>query len=467
MFVKQLYTNCLSEAAYFIESEGVAVVIDPLRDIEVYLDLAKERNATIQYIFETHFHADFVSGHLELAAATGAKIVYGPDAVTNFETYVAKDNEVFKIGAVTMKVLHTPGHTMESSCYLLLDEKEQPYAVFTGDTLFVGDVGRPDLFSGDLTKEELAAYLFDSLNNRIKTLPDQVIVYPAHGPGSACGKNLGPNTYSTIGDEKATNYALLATDKEKFIEEVTSGLTTPPSYFPINAKINKEGYDALKAVMEKAMQPLSPAEFKAKGQEGALILDTRPATEFGDGFVPGAISIGLEGRFAEWAGSLLPFDQDIILVTPIGKEEETVVRMARVGFDNVTGYLNGGYPAWEASGEAKDMIITVEADELAMDLPHDPNLVILDVRKPIEFADGHIKNAINISLGDMMDPGKMADMEDNFNLYVHCQGGYRSIIACSIMKREGIHNLRNVDGGFAKMKDQKGLQVVQEKTVLN
>lgn len=467
MFVKQLYTNCLSEAAYFIESEGVAVVIDPLRDIEVYLDLAKERNATIQYIFETHFHADFVSGHLELAAATGAKIVYGPDAVTNFETYVAKDNEVFKIGAVTMKVLHTPGHTLESSCYLLLDEKEQPYAVFTGDTLFVGDVGRPDLFSGDLTKEELAAYLFDSLNNKIKTLPDQVIVYPAHGPGSACGKNLGPNTYSTIGDEKATNYALLATDKEKFIEEVTSGLTTPPSYFPINAKINKEGYDALKAVMEKAMQPLSPAEFKAKGQEGALILDTRPATEFGDGFVPGAISIGLEGRFAEWAGSLLPFDQDIILVTPIGKEEETVVRMARVGFDNVTGYLNGGYPAWEASGEAKDMIITVEADELAMDLPHDPNLVILDVRKPIEFADGHIKNAINISLGDMMDPGKMADMEDNFNLYVHCQGGYRSIIACSIMKREGIHNLRNVDGGFAKMKDQKGLQVVQEKTVLN
>lgn len=467
MFVKQLYTNCLSEAAYFIESEGVAVVIDPLRDIEVYLDLAKERNATIQYIFETHFHADFVSGHLELAAATGAKIVFGPDAVTNFETYVAKDNEVFKIGALTMKVLHTPGHTLESSCYLLLDEKEQPYAIFTGDTLFVGDVGRPDLFSGDLTKEELAAYLFDSLNNKIKTLPDNVIVYPAHGPGSACGKNLGPNTYSTIGDEKATNYALLATDKAQFIEEVTSGLTTPPSYFPINAKINKEGYDALKAVMEKAMKPLSPAEFKAKGKEGALILDTRPATEFGDGFVPGAISIGLEGRFAEWAGSLLPFDQDIILVTPIGKEEETVVRMARVGFDNVTGYLNGGFPAWEASGEAKDLIITVEADELAMDLPHDPNLVILDVRKPIEYADGHIKNAINITLGDMMDPGKIADLEDHFNLYVHCQGGYRSIIACSIMKREGIHNLRNVEGGFAKMKDQKGLQVVQEKTVLN
>lgn len=467
MFVKQLYTSCLSEAAYFIESDGIAVVIDPLRDIEVYLELAKERNATIKYIFETHFHADFVSGHVELEAVTGAKIVYGPDAHTNFESYIAKDNEVFKIGAVSLKVLHTPGHTVESSCYLLLDEKEQPYAVFTGDTLFVGDVGRPDLFSGDLTKEELAGYLFDSLNSRIKTLPDSVIVYPAHGPGSACGKNLGPNTFSTIGEEKATNYALLATDKDKFIEEVTSGLTTPPSYFPINAKINKEGYDALKAVMEKAMQPLPPAEFKAKGKAGALILDTRPAVEFGDGFVPGAISIGLEGRFAEWAGSLLPFDQDIILVTPIGKEEETVVRMARVGFDNVVGYLNGGYPAWEASGESIDMIITVDADELAMDIPHDPNLVIIDVRKQMEYADGHIKNALNITLGDMMDPGKLADLEDNHNLYVHCQGGYRSIIACSIMKREGIHNLRNVDGGFAKMKDQKGLTVVQEKTVLN
>lgn len=467
MYVKQLYTSCLSEAAYFIESNGIAAVIDPLRDIEVYLDLAKERNATIKYIFETHFHADFVSGHLELAEATGAKIVYGPDAETSFDAYIAKDNEVFDIGAVTFKVLHTPGHTMESSCYLLSDEQQQPYALFTGDTLFVGDVGRPDLFSGNLTKEELAGYLFDSLNNRIKTLPDTVIVYPAHGPGSACGKNLGPNTYSTIGEEKATNYALLATDKDKFIEEVTSGLATPPSYFPINAKINKEGYDALKAVMEKAMQPLTPAAFKAKGKAGALILDTRPATEFGDGYVPGSISIGLEGRFAEWAGSLLPFDQDIILVTPVGKEEETVVRMARVGFDNVVGYLDGGYPAWETAGEAKDLIITVEADELAMDIPHDPNLVIIDVRKPIEFADGHIKGALNITLGDMMDPGKLADLEDNHNLYVHCQGGYRSIIACSIMKREGIHNLRNIEGGFAKMKDQKGLQVVQEKTVLN
>ncbi|NIG52207.1 rhodanese-like domain-containing protein [Chitinophaga sp. Cy-1792] len=467
MFVKQLYTNCLSEAAYFIESKGVAVVIDPLRDIEVYLDLAKERNATIKYIFETHFHADFVSGHLELAKATGAKIVFGPDAVTNFEAYIAKNNETFAIGDLTLKVLHTPGHTLESSCYLLLDEQQQPYAVFTGDTLFVGDVGRPDLFSGNLSKEDLAGMLFDSLNNVIKALPDNVIVYPAHGPGSACGKNLGPNTYSSIGDEKATNYALLATDKQKFIEEVTSGLSTPPSYFPINAKINKEGYDALQAVMDKAMQPLTPAAFKAKAAAGALILDTRNASEFGNGFVPGAISIGLEGRFAEWAGSLLPFDQDIILVADAGREEETIVRMARVGFENVVGYLDGGWAAWEASGLQKDLIITVEPDELAMDLPHDENLVIVDVRKPAEFASGHIKNAINLSLGDMTDPGKLGDFEDNHNLYVHCQGGYRSIIACSILKREGIHNLRNVDGGFAKMKDEKGLDVVQEKAVLN
>ncbi|WP_160714569.1 MBL fold metallo-hydrolase [Chitinophaga solisilvae] len=467
MFVKQLYTNCLSEAAYFIESDGVAAVIDPLRDIDVYLELAQERNATIKYIFETHFHADFVSGHLELAKATGAQIIFGPDAETGFDAYVAKDNEEFAIGQLALQVLHTPGHTLESSCYLLKDENKAPYAVFTGDTLFVGDVGRPDLFSGNLTKEELAGYLYDSLNNRIKTLPDNVIVYPAHGPGSACGKNLGPNTYSTIGDEKSSNYALLATDKDKFIEEVTSGLTTPPSYFPINAKINKEGYDALQAVMDKALQPLSPAAFKEKGKFGALMLDTRPAPEFGEGFVPGSISIGLEGRFAEWAGSLLPFDQEIILVTPAGKEEETIVRMARVGFENVTGYLEGGYPAWVAAGEERDMIITVEPDELAMDLPHDNNLVIVDVRKPVEYADGHIKGAMSLPLGDMMDPGNLADFDEHLNLYVHCQGGYRSIIACSILKREGIHNLRNVDGGFNKMKNEKGLEVVQEKNVLN
>lgn len=467
MFVKQLYTNCLSEAAYFIESAGEAVVIDPLRDIDAYIALAKERNATIKYIFETHFHADFVSGHVELAEATGAPIVYGPLAVTSFPAYIARDHEIFKVGGVTIEALHTPGHTLESTCYLLRDENNDAHSVYTGDTLFVGDVGRPDLFSGDLSKEELAGMLFESLNTKIKTLPDGVTVYPAHGPGSSCGKNLGPSTYSTIGDEKKTNYALLATDKATFINEVTDGLTTPPAYFPINAKLNKEGAGALQEVKEKALKPLSVAEFKERVANGAVILDTRHADTFADGFVPGSISIGLEGRFAEFVGSLLPFEREIVLVTEPGKEEETLVRMARVGFDKVSGYLDGSYAAWQAAGEPIDLIISVEPDELAMDLPHDEHLMIVDVRKPAEYADGHIKNALNLPLNDMTDPGSMADLDEHFNLYVHCQGGYRSIIACSMLKREGIHNLRNVVGGFKAMKDEKGLEVVKEKNVLN
>ncbi|PUZ20484.1 Glyoxylase, beta-lactamase superfamily II [Chitinophaga costaii] len=467
MFVKQLYTNCLSEAAYFIESGGEAVVIDPLRDIDEYIALAKERNATIKYIFETHFHADFVSGHVELAEATKAPIVYGPLAETSFPSYIAKDHEIFHIGEVTIEALHTPGHTLESTCYLLRDENKEPHSIYTGDTLFVGDVGRPDLFSGDLSKEELAAMLFESLNSKIKTLPDHVTVYPAHGPGSSCGKNLGPSTYSTIGDEKKTNYALLATEKAAFINEVTDGLSTPPAYFPINAKLNQEGASALKTVKEKALKPLSIAEFKERVANGALILDTRHADTFAEGYVPGSISIGLEGRFAEWVGNLLPFNKEIVLVTEPGKEEETLVRMARVGFEKVTGYLNGSYAAWQAAGEPIDMIITVEPDELAMDLPHDEHLIIVDVRKPTEYADGHIKDALNLTLSDMVDPGSMADLDEHFNLYVHCQGGYRSIIACSMLKREGIHNLRNVAGGFKAMKEEKGLEVVKEKNVLN
>lgn len=467
MFIKQLYTNCLSEAAYFIASDGEAAVIDPVRDIDAYLELAKEHNVTIKYIFETHFHADFVSGHLDLAAATKAPIVYGPNAETGFPVYLAKDEEQFKIGKITLKVLHTPGHTLESCCYLLLDENQQPHSIFTGDTLFVGDVGRPDLFSGNLSKEELAGLLFDSLNTKIKTLPDHVTVYPAHGPGSACGKNLGPDTYSTIGDEKSGNYALLANEKDEFIQVVTTDLTAPPSYFPVNAKINKEGYDALQAIMEKSLKPLTVADFKRKMKDEVLILDTRNANEFAEGFVPTSVSIGLEGRFAEWAGSLLPFDQEIILVTAPGQEEETVVRLARVGFDNVSGYLEGGYQAWVDAGEDRDLIISIEPDELAMDIPHDPNLIVVDVRKPAEYADGHVKDAQNLTLSDMADPGTMADFDDNHNLYVHCAGGYRSIIACSILKREGIHNLRNVTGGFAKIKEEQGIEIVKEKNVLN
>lgn len=467
MFIKQLYTGCLSEAAYFIESEGVAAVIDPLRDIEPYLELARERNATIKYIFETHFHADFVSGHLDLAAATKAPIVYGPNTTTNFPVHIAADGEDFPIGKLKIRALHTPGHTMESTCYLLFDEKNEPNAIFTGDTLFVGDVGRPDLFSGSLSKEELAGHLFESLNNKIKPIPDNVIVYPAHGPGSSCGKNLGPNTYSTIGEEKSSNYALLATDKDDFIAQVTEGLSAPPQYFPINAKINKEGYDAMQVLMERSLKPLSIEAFKEKIKADAVILDTRHANVFTEGFVPGSISIGLEGRFAEWAGSLLPFKQSMILVTEPGQEEETIVRLARVGFDKVEGYLEGGYEAWKAAGEPFDLIISVDADELAMDMPHDPNLLVVDVRKPTEYADGHVQGALNMTLSELTDPGNLADIEDNHNLYVHCAGGYRSVIACSIMKREGIHNLRNVNGGFAKLKDQEGIEIVQEKNVLN
>lgn len=468
MFIKQLYTGCLSEAAYFIESEGVAAVIDPLRDIEPYLELARERNATIKYIFETHFHADFVSGHLDLAAATKAPIVYGPETSTAFPVHIAKDGEDFQIGKLTVRALHTPGHTLESTCYLLFDENKRQHAIFTGDTLFVGDVGRPDLFSGNLSKEELAGLLFDSLQEKIKTLPDSVIVYPAHGPGSACGKNLGPNTFSTIGEEKSTNYALQAENKEEFISQVTEGLSAPPQYFPINAQINKEGYDAMQTVMDRSLKPLSIAEFKEKVKEGAMILDTRNANTFTEGFVPGSMSIGLEGRFAEWAGSLLNFDRPLVLVTAEGQEEETIVRLARVGFDKVEGYLQGGFEGWKKAGEKIDMIISVDPDELAMDIPHDENLVIVDVRKPAEYADGHVKNAINLSLGDLTDrAGVLSDFDDHHNLYVHCQGGYRSVIACSVMKQEGIHNLRNINGGFNKMKDQEGIEVVKEKNVLN
>lgn len=442
-------------------------MIDPLRDVASYLELARERNAIIRYIFETHFHADFVSGHLDLAAATKAPIVYGPETVTSFPVHIAKDGEEFRIGKLTLRALHTPGHTLESTCYLLLDEHQQPHAIFTGDTLFVGDVGRPDLFSGNLSKEDLAGHLFESLNTKIKTLPDNVIVYPAHGPGSSCGKNIGPNTFSTIGDEKRSNYALLAEDKAAFIQQVTDGLSTPPQYFPINAKINKEGYDAMETLKERSLKPLTIKDFKEKVKSGALILDTRNASVFTEGFVPGSISIGLEGRFAEWAGSLLPFDQPMVLVTAAGQEEESIVRLARVGFDKAEGYLDGGYEAWQAAGEKIDMIISVDPDELAMDMPHDDNLIVVDVRKPAEYADGHVKGAMNVTLSDLTDPGSMADFDDHHNLYVHCQGGYRSVIACSMLKKEGIHNLRNINGGFNKLKEQEGIEIEQEKNVLN
>lgn len=468
MFVKQLYTTCLSEAAYYIESNGKAAVVDPLRDIDVYLQLAAERNATINYIFETHFHADFVSGHLDLAKATGATIVYGPGTQTSFPVHVAKDGEQFKLGDLTVEVLHTPGHTLESSCFLLKDEAGKDHCVFTGDTLFVGDVGRPDLAQkgAELTMEDLAGMLYDSLHTKLAPLADGVIVYPAHGPGSACGKSFA-GTESTIGQEKQTNYALKAENKPAFIKAVTDGLTEPPQYFPINARINKEGYDSINDVWEKALTPLSPAQVKSHLQAGGILLDTRDGAQFTQGFVPEAVFIGLEGRFAEWAGSLLPFDKAIALVTEKGKEKESATRLARVGFSKLAGYLDGGTDAWTAAGEPLDMVIDVEADELAMDIPFDENLVVVDVRRPAEYADGHVKDAVNIPLNEMNDVATLSNLEEHQNIYVHCAGGYRSLIAASLMKRQGIHNLRNVLGGWAKIKEETRIKTEKEKSVLN
>jgi len=469
MFIKQLYTGCLSEAAYYIESNGEAAVVDPLRDIDEYLQLANERNANIKYIFETHFHADFVSGHLDLGNATGAPIVYGPNTVTKFPVHVAKDGDVFKIGNLTIEVLHTPGHTLESTCYLLKDETGKDHCVFTGDTLFVGDVGRPDLAQkgAELTMNDLAGMLYDSIHHKLFPLADEVIIYPAHGAGSSCGKNLGKETFSTIGEQKQYNYALQAATKDEFITAVTTGIATPPQYFPVNAKINKEGYDSINNVLAKGLTPLAVESFKAAANDDTIILDTRNATLFTQGFVPGSISVGLEGRFAEWAGSILPFNKPIVLVTEPGREKETIVRLARVGFDKVKGFLDGGYEAWLKAGEKIDMIIDVEADELMMDLPHDTNLVVVDVRRETEFADGHLKDALNIPLEEMTDPGNMANLEENMNLYVHCAGGYRSVIAASMLKRQGIHNLRNVLGGWNMIKEQEKVEIIKEKSVLN
>lgn len=466
MFIQQLYTACLSEAAYYIESNTEAAIIDPLRDVDQYIELAQSRGATIKYIFETHFHADFVSGHLDLAHKTGATIVFGPDAVTAFKKHQAKDAEVFPLGNVTLTAIHTPGHTLESTCYLLKNEEGKEEALFSGDTLFVGDVGRPDLFSGNLSKEELAALMYDSLQ-KIMALPDEVKVYPAHGPGSSCGKNLGPNTHSTIGEEKRSNYALQPMDKIEFIETVTEGLSTPPAYFPVNAAMNKKGYESMEIIKNQGLQPLNIESFKQLVSEGALILDTRKATLFTQGFIPSAISIGLEGRFAEWAGALLPFHAPIVLVTEPGQEEESLIRLTRVGFDQVKGFLQGGYPAWVEAGERIDLIIDVEADELKMDLNYDHHIIVLDVRKELEYDNGHVKSALNIPLQSMTDIAQIVNFEDTDNIYIHCAGGYRSVIAASLLKKHGIHNLRNVLGGFDSIKTIPGMPLVAAPELMN
>ncbi len=469
MFIKQLYTGCLSEAAYYIESNGEAAIIDPLRDIDEYLQLANERKARIKYIFETHFHADFVSGHIDLSKATEAPIVYGPGTQTKFPVHVAKDGEIFTIGDIRIEVLHTPGHTLESTCYLLKDAAGKDHCVFTGDTLFVGDVGRPDLAQKgqEITMQELAGMMYDSIHTKLFPLADEVIVYPAHGAGSSCGKKLGDETFTTIGEQKKHNYALDAKTKEEFIKVVTAGITAPPNYFPINVTINKEGYESLDKVLTIGLKGLSIEEFKKLTGDDTIILDTRNEIEFTAGFVPGSVCIGLDGRFAEWAGSLLPFDKPMLLVTEAGKEKETIIRLARVGFDKVQGYLDGGFESWKNAGEEIDMIIDVEADELVMDMNYDENMVVLDVRRPTEFADGHLAEALNLPLSDMTDPATMADFEETQNLYVHCAGGYRSVIASSLLKRQGIHNIRNVVGGWNAIKEQEKVIIVKEKEVLN
>ncbi len=467
MFIKQFYTNCLSEAAYYIESEGEVAIIDPLRDIDAYLELAAERNAKIKYIFETHFHADFVSGHLDLSKQTGAPIIYGPNAKTQYQIHNAKDGEILPLGKLGIEVIHTPGHTLESSCYLLKDENNKPHAIFTGDTLFVGDVGRPDLSSGNMSTEDLAAIMYDTIQSKILPLQDDILVYPAHGPGSSCGKNLGPNTHSTIGEQKQTNYALKPQSKEEFVKAVTRGLQIAPVYFAINAKINQQGYEEVKKVTHQGTQQLSIDEFKNAVSEGAIILDTRHATVFTQGFIPGSISIGLEGRFAEWAGMILPFDQKMVLVTEAGKEEETVIRLSRVGFENMQGCLKGGFEAWQHDGEKIDLIIDIEADELMMDIPHDPNLLVVDVRKESEFGDGHLEHAMNLPLSEMTNIVELAQFEETQNLYIHCAGGYRSVIAASLLKRQGVNNLRNVLGGWNSIKQQEKVKIVKEANVLN
>ena len=453
--------------SYYIESEGEVAIIDPLRDTEEYIVLAKERNAGIKYIFETHFHADFVSGHLDLSKQTGAPIIFGPGAKTNFKIYNSKDGEIFKLGKISFEVLHTPGHTIESTCFLLRDENDKPHAIFSGDTLFVGDVGRPDLSSGDMSSEELAGIMYDTIQNKILPLADDIIVYPAHGAGSSCGKNLGPNNFSTIGEERQANYALQPQTKETFIKAVTEGLTDAPKYFAVNAQINMQGYNSLENVKQNGLASLSVDAFKKLMSEDVLVLDTRHADIFTLGFIPGSIFIGLEGRFAEWAGSLLPFDKPMILVTEPGMEEETVIRLSRVGFDKMLGYLQGSFEAWQAAGEKVDLIINIEADELAMDLPHDPNLVVVDVRREAEYADGHVKGAQNIPLNEMTDVVTIANFEDNQNLYIHCAGGYRSVIASSLIKRQGVHNLRNVTGGWAKIQEEKNIITEKDVSVLN
>jgi glyoxylase-like metal-dependent hydrolase (beta-lactamase superfamily II)/rhodanese-related sulfurtransferase len=451
MIIEQIYTGCLAQGAYYIESEGQAAIIDPLRETTPYLAKAKANGAAIKYIFETHFHADFVSGHLDLAKKSGAQIVYGPNASTEYEKYEAKDNEEFKLGKLTFRVLHTPGHTPESTTYLLLDENNKAHAIFSGDTLFIGDVGRPDLAqkSASLTKEDLAAWLYDSLRNKIMPLPDDVIVYPAHGAGSACGKNMSKETWDTLGNQKRTNYALRADmTKEEFVQEVTDGLLPPPQYFAKNAKMNKTGYESIDIVMNRGARALSPRAFEAVANEtGALLLDVRNKTTFVKGFIPNSIFIGLDGSFAPWVGALITdLRQEILIIAPEGKEEETIKRLARVGYDNAIGYLDGGFDAWKDAGYEVDQIQTINIHDLEKAYTNDSSINILDVRKPGEWSGEHIETAQHFALDYIND--NMSAIHKEKLYYLHCRSGYRSTVASSILKSRGYKSLINVQGAF-------------------
>jgi glyoxylase-like metal-dependent hydrolase (beta-lactamase superfamily II)/rhodanese-related sulfurtransferase len=454
MFVQQLYTNCLAEAAYYIESNGEAAIVDPIREIDSYIALAESRGAKIKYVFETHFHADFVSGHIDLARATNATIVFGPLAETAYDVHHAIDGEEFKVGHLTILALHTPGHTPESTCYLLLDNSFQEYCVFTGDTLFVGDVGRPDLLDGKMTSKELASMLYDSLNNKIKNLPDEVLVYPAHGPGSACGKNIGKETWSTIGHQKKLNYALRDMSREEFIETVTSGLIPPPAYFFDDARINKQGYADINLVIKKNNKSLSAEEFRSAINSGATILDTRVADDFEKGFIPGSVNIGLNGMFAIWVGTVLEIEKKLVIVCDKGKEEESVIRLARVGFENISGVLNNGIETWTNAGFPIETISSVEPNEFVVRV--NSGAAVLDVRKQSETESGHVKNALNIPLADLEKNTSL--IPKNEPVYIHCAGGYRSMIASSLLQSKGYKNIINVHGGWNSIKEA-GVQV--------
>lgn len=454
MKIEQIYTGCLAQGAYYIESNGEIAIIDPLRETQQYVDKASAENGTIKYIFETHFHADFVSGHVDLAKKTDATIVFGPSATTNYEAHIATDNEEFKIGDIIIKVLHTPGHTLESASFLLIDEQGNNHALFSGDTLFLGDVGRPDLaIKSDLTKEDLAGMLFDSLRNKIMPLADDVIVYPAHGAGSACGKNLSKETVGTIGDQKQTNYALRANmNKEEFVKEVLDGIPPPPQYFAKNAMMNKTGYDTFETILQKGDVALDSEEFEAlANHEGALVLDVRTQAEYIKGHIPNSIFIGINGGFAPWVGALITdLKQPILLVVPEGKSKETVTRLSRVGYDNTLGYLKGGMEDWKTSGKEIDTLESISATEFENHSTSE-KVNVLDVRKDGEYNAMHLEGAQHFAL-DFIN-NKMDAIDSSKKYYVHCAGGYRSVIAASILKARGFNNLVDIAGGFGALKN--------------